>query len=165
MPYDVVAIGEVLWDVFPDERRPGGAPCNVAYHATVLGDHGAVVTRVGTDGDGEELTTFLAQRNVDVSCVQRDSDHRTGTVLVSFDDGEPRYVIVEDVAWDHIQPTKEALQLVAHAHAVCYGSLVQRAPISRHSVHELLLSASPDALIVLDVNLRPPFVDAVVLEA
>ncbi len=165
MTYNIVAIGEVLWDVFPDERRPGGAPSNVAYHATQLGDHGAVVTRVGADVDGEELTTFLDDRGVDVSCVQRDKEHPTGIVEVSFLEGEPQYLIVEDVAWDFIEPTEAAIALVRQADAICYGTLVQRSPASRHAVHELLLEARGQALVVLDVNLRPPFVDKAVLEA
>lgn len=165
MTYNIVAIGEILWDLFPDERRPGGAPSNVAYHATQLGDRGAVVTRVGADLDGEELTTFLENRGVDISCVQRDQEHPTGAVNISFVEGEPHYVIVENVAWDFIEPTERATTLVREADAVCYGTLVQRSPTSRHAVHELLLEARGHALVVLDVNLRPPFVDAAVLEA
>ncbi len=165
MTYSIVAIGEVLWDVFPDERRPGGAPSNVTYHATQLGDHGAIITRVGTDVDGEELTTFLEDRGVDVSCLQRDKAHPTGTVEVSFVDDEPQYDIVENVAWDFIEASDAALELVRQADAVCYGTLVQRSSTSRHAVHELLLEARGHALIVLDVNLRPPFVDAEVVEA
>lgn len=165
MTYNIVAIGEVLWDVFPDDRRPGGAPSNVAYHATQLGDRGAVITRVGADLDGEELTTFLEERGVDVSCVQRDKEHATGTVDISFVEGEPQYVIVEDVAWDFIEPTEAAITLVRNADAICYGTLVQRSATSRHAVHELLLEARGKALVILDVNLRPPFIDAAVLEA
>ncbi|MBT8400739.1 MAG: carbohydrate kinase [Rhodothermia bacterium] len=165
MTYKTVAIGEVLWDLFPDERRPGGAPSNVAYHATLLGDRGAIVTRVGADVDGEDLITFLEKRSVDVSGVQRDKEHPTGTVQVSFVEGEPHYVIVENVAWDFIEPTEAAMALVREADAICYGTLVQRSPASRHAVHELLLEARGRALVVLDVNLRPPFVDARVLEA
>ena len=28
----VVAIGELLWDMLPDGRKPGGAPANFIYH-------------------------------------------------------------------------------------------------------------------------------------
>ena len=33
----VVGIGELLWDVFPDVKKAGGAPINFVYHATQLG--------------------------------------------------------------------------------------------------------------------------------
>ena len=31
--FDLIGLGEVLWDCFPDRRLPGGAPSNVAFHA------------------------------------------------------------------------------------------------------------------------------------
>ena len=30
----VVGIGELLWDVFPEVKKSGGAPNNFLYHAT-----------------------------------------------------------------------------------------------------------------------------------
>jgi len=33
----VVGLGEVLWDLFPEGARFGGAPANFACHAAVLG--------------------------------------------------------------------------------------------------------------------------------
>ena len=29
----IVGLGELLWDVFPDQRRPGGAPANFAFRS------------------------------------------------------------------------------------------------------------------------------------
>ena len=45
----IVGLGEVLWDIFPDERRLGGAPANVAFHVEVLGEEGVIASRVGSD--------------------------------------------------------------------------------------------------------------------
>ena len=36
----VVGIGELLWDVFPEVKKAGGAPINFVYHATQLGAGG-----------------------------------------------------------------------------------------------------------------------------
>ncbi len=44
-----VSWGEVLWDLFPDAERLGGAPANVAYHLAALGRPVALVSRVGDD--------------------------------------------------------------------------------------------------------------------
>ena len=33
----VVAIGELLWDMLPDGRKPGGAPANFIYHVAQNG--------------------------------------------------------------------------------------------------------------------------------
>ncbi|HLE57358.1 MAG TPA: PfkB family carbohydrate kinase, partial [Rhodothermia bacterium] len=75
----IVGLGEVLWDIFPDERRLGGAPANVAYHAAVLGNESVVASRVGGDTLGTDLTEQLSDRGVDVACIQTDTEHPTGT--------------------------------------------------------------------------------------
>lgn len=165
MSKTIVAIGEALWDVFPDGRRPGGAPCNVAFHAARLGDRGVIVTRVGDDAWGSELVAFLRDRGVDTGFVQRDTMRPTGSVAVTIEGSEPRYAIATDVAWDHLTADEDARALVRTADAVCIGSLAQRGARSRDTVQQFLADARGRALVVFDVNLRPPFVDADVIEA
>ena len=41
----VVGIGELLWDVFPEVKKAGGAPINFVYHATQLGAEGYAISR------------------------------------------------------------------------------------------------------------------------
>ena len=159
MTKTIVAIGEALWDVFPDQRRPGGAPCNVAFHAAQLGDRGVIVTRVGSDADGEELVAFLGDRGVETDFVQRDTTRPTGTVLVKLVHISPRYDITKDVAWDYIKADEAARALASGADAVCVGSLAQRSEASRTAIRQLLSDTRDQALIVYDVNLRPPFID------
>ena len=97
----IVGLGELLWDVFPDERRPGGAPANFAWHANQLGARGLVVSRVGSDQLGDELVAFLDQQGLDSGHVQRDLDQPTSTVSITTTaDGQPDYTIHEPVAWD-----------------------------------------------------------------
>ena len=163
MPKTIVAIGEALWDVFPDGRRPGGAPCNVAFHAARLGDRGVIVTRVGNDTAGEDLVEFLRERDVVTDYVQRDDTKPTGTVSVTIQDSDPRYEITEDVAWDFIAATDDNHALVRTADAICVGSLAQRNAPTRAAVQQLLADASGRALVIFDANLRPPFVDAEVI--
>ncbi len=163
MSQSIVAIGEALWDVFPDGRHAGGAPTNVAFHAARLGNDSSIVTRVGDDEAGEQLVAFLREHGVDTSLVQRDPSKATGTVKVDFEQGEPCYTISTDVAWDYIAATEEARERVCSADAVCFVSLVQRHDVSRGSVHRLLSDARGQTLIVFDVNLRPPFISADVL--
>jgi fructokinase len=161
----IVAIGEALWDVFPDQRRPGGAPCNVAYHAARLGDRGVIVTRVGDDSAGADLVAFLRERGVVTDFVQRDGTRPTGTVSVTIEESEPRYAITEDVAWDYIAAEDDARTLTRTADIICVGSLAQRSEPSRAGIHQLLSEARGQALVVFDVNLRPPFIDAEVIDA
>ncbi|MDH3456201.1 MAG: carbohydrate kinase [Gemmatimonadota bacterium] len=163
MTKTIVAIGEALWDVFPDQRRPGGAPCNVAFHAAQLGDRGVIITRVGGDADGDELVAYLRQRGVDTRYMQRDATRPTGTVVVKLTHISPRYDITNDVAWDYIAPEDAASGLAAEADAICVGSLAQRSSTTRATIRQLLSDAHGKALIVFDVNLRPPFTDPEVI--
>ena len=165
MPKTIVAIGEALWDVFPDQRRPGGAPCNVAFHAARLGDRGVIVTRVGDDAPGDELVAFLRERGVDTDYVQRDDTMPTGTVFVTIESSEPEYAITEAVAWDYIAAEDDARALTRTADAICVGSLAQRGEASHAAIQQLLSDAEGRALVVFDVNLRPPFIDAEVIDA
>ena len=48
----ILSIGEILWDVFPDSVRLGGAPFNFAVHAHRLGHHVIFVSAVGDDEQG-----------------------------------------------------------------------------------------------------------------
>lgn len=164
MPKSIVAIGEALWDVFPDQRRPGGAPCNVAFHAARLGDRGVIITRVGDDAPGADLVAFLRERGVETDYVQCDETRPTGAVVVTIENADPRYAITEDAAWDYIAAENDARALVRTADAVCVGSLAQRGEVSRAAIQQLLSDARDRAMIVYDVNLRPPFIDPEIID-
>ena len=153
----VVGLGEVLWDCCGDSRRPGGAPANVAFHARQLGCEGVICARVGDDELGRELLDALAQRGLGTSFLQRDPVHPTGRVTVDSTDPErPSYTIHEQVAWDHLQFDDDIERLMHGAAAVCFGTLAQRSPRSRETIHHALQAAG-NALVVYDVNLRQPW--------
>lgn len=152
-----LGLGELLWDCFPDRRLPGGAPANVAFHAQQLGLSAATVTRVGNDSLGEEICQFLESQGLCLDLVQRDPDHGTGTVTVDAGPTGTKYTFKPDSAWDFLEATSELLAAMKSAEAVCFGTLAQRGPISREAIHTCLEAASPECLIVYDVNLRPPF--------
>lgn len=154
-PLTVIGLGEVLWDEFPGSRRPGGAPANVAFQANQLGCRGMIVSRVGTDPPGDELCRELSARGLDLAGIQKDPDHPTGRVTVDVtDSGHPDYVIHENVAWDYLAADAATRSLVSTAGAICCGTLAQRSTTSRDSIHALLDAASPECLVVYDVNLR-----------
>ncbi|MGH7130220.1 MAG: PfkB family carbohydrate kinase, partial [Planctomycetaceae bacterium] len=149
----VVGLGELLWDEFPDGRRPGGAPANVAFQANQLGLRGVVCSRIGRDEPGDALLEFLSDHGLETMHIQRDADRPTGRVTVETDQtGSPRYVIHEHVAWDAIDCDRRTEELMAAAAAVCFGSLAQRSPTSRESIHRALAATRPDCLRVFDVN-------------
>ncbi|MGD8450499.1 MAG: carbohydrate kinase [Phycisphaerae bacterium] len=156
----VIGVGELLWDCFPDWRRPGGAPANVAFHASQLGLAGAICSGVGTDAGGDELVRYVGERGLDTRWIQRDPHHPTGTVTVDTTRPEhPTYVIHENVAWDFLQFDEPSAELFAAAAVVCYGTLAQRCAASRETIRRAL-TAAEQALRVYDVNLRPPWYTA-----
>ncbi|QDV48552.1 carbohydrate kinase family protein [Gimesia fumaroli] len=156
----VIGLGELLWDCFGDERRPGGAPANVAFQANQLGCQGTVVTRVGQDELGTELLDFLKQQQLSTEYVQIDTTFPTGTVTVEFSDAnDPQYTIHEQVAWDHLEFNDKLAELMKQAQAVCFGTLAQREADSRESIHECLAATSSDCLVVYDINLRQKYYD------
>ncbi len=144
----IVAFGETLWDLLPAGPALGGAPCNFAYRAASLGDRAVVVTRLGRDDLGKKAFDQLTALGMETGFVQWDDGRPTGTVPVVIDaKGIPDFRIVKDVAYDFIQPVE------IEADAVCFGSLVQRAPTSRRALCRLL-GASRGAIKFLDINLR-----------
>ena len=158
----IVGIGELLWDVFPTGKRAGGAPINFVYHATQLGADGCAVSAVGDDDWGREILQELARSNIQgiISTVP----YPTGRVQVELKDGIPSYTIVEDVAWDHLPLTPEALNAVSRADAVCYGTLSLRHPHTRETVKKLLAAAPQGALRFFDVNLRQSYYSKELIE-
>ena len=156
----IVAIGEVLWDLLPGGPQLGGAPANFATHCRSLGGDARLVTRVGSDDRGREVFDRFQGLSLPTETIQVDPTWPTGTVEVALEpDGQPRYTILEGVAWDEIEADALAMTLVEEADAVCFGSLAQRSERSRRSIQTLVAAAKPGAFRVFDVNLRSPFVD------
>jgi fructokinase len=154
---EILCVGEVLWDALPEGLFLGGAPFNVACHLRAAGTPVAMVSRIGEDRLGDEVLRRAARYGVGTDLVQTDPVLPTGFVRVSVDDsGNPGYEILAPAAWDAIAPTEALLGRAARARAIVFGSLAQRNPISRGTIQRLW---DTDALMVFDVNLRPPFDD------
>ena len=152
----ILAVGEVLFDVFPDVRRIGGAPFNFAFQMRGLGFPACFVSAVGADAAGDEIIEFMASRGMRTDGVQREETCRTGEVLVRLDDaGVPEYDILEDRGYDRVRftPGLEAL-LNEDVALVCFGTLAQRAPLTRGTVRTVLDRLDPSAVRVCDLNLR-----------
>lgn len=159
----VVCFGEILWDILPAGTVPGGAPMNVAYHLHQLNESPALVTRVGKDERGDELKSILEGKEVDISLLQTDEQHATGIVYGTADEkGDMKYEIVAPSAWDFIETTADNMTKVAEADYFVCGSLVARQEVSRKTLFALLDNARTK---VVDINLRPPFYTAELIEA
>ncbi len=155
--FTIIGLGELLWDVFDHEKRLGGAPANVAFHANQIGNNALVLSKVGGDELGTETLQILNEQGIDTSLIKLDS-HPTGSVRISLDSqNSAQYEFARDVAWDHLSSTPELRAAMQEGDAVCFGTLAQRSAQSQQAIAELLAAMREDALRVLDLNLRPPF--------
>ncbi|WP_428075978.1 carbohydrate kinase family protein [Candidatus Avelusimicrobium luingense] len=159
----VVGVGELLWDVFPTGKRAGGAPINFVYHATQLGAEGYAISAVGNDPFGTEILQELDKNHI-AYYIDTLSSYPTGSVKVELNNGIPSYTIIENVAWDHIPLTQNAIDLVKRADAICYGTLSLRNQDSKNTVTTLLKYARPEALRFYDINLRQHYYSKELIE-
>ncbi|HVZ85215.1 MAG TPA: carbohydrate kinase [Terracidiphilus sp.] len=153
----ILGIGELLWDMLPTGPRLGGAPANFAVMAARLGNHAAILSRIGRDDLGRRAIDLLEQQPADSRPIQIDPAHETGRVTVSLEHGQPTYTIHEPAAWDSLELSGEWVQLAERADAICFGSLAQRSLESRQTIQTLAAQASSSCIRVFDVNLRAPF--------
>ena len=161
----ILSCGEVLWDLFPDGPRFGGAPANFACHAAVLGGGVSLLSAVGEDVRGGDAFSILQNFGIDTSLIQMTFDAPTGSVGVSLDAaGKPTFDIKADSAWDRIAWNAILASRIDGMDAIYFGTLGQRSGISRATIQRVLgLAKAKGLLRVLDVNLRPPFFDAALI--
>ena len=90
----IVAVGELLWDLLPSGARLGGAPANFAVFCARLGNRSVLVSSLGNDDYGNAARSQLVQPNLDLTQLQMSETHPTGTVEVTFSaDNQPSYLI------------------------------------------------------------------------
>ena len=159
--FATVTFGEVLWDVFPSQKKIGGAPLNVALRMSSLGAATTIISRVGKDEDGDNIVSFLKDQNVCSDSIQVGEEYKTGVVNVMINEkGNASYDIMYPSSWDKITLTNEMIEKVSESDVFIFGSLICRDEISRSTLHALLDKAKYK---VLDANLRAPYYTTEVL--
>jgi fructokinase len=160
----VLLFGEVLFDVFPDQKLPGGAPLNVARHLRAFGLNPVLITRAGSDADRSELVRLLRDFGLDTRGVQIDPTHPTGRVLVQPGTLGREFSVPPDQAYDFINVHLARLTALSAAPRLLYfGTLAQRRPQSRRALHSLLKQVHAPRF--LDLNLCAPWFDAATLRS
>lgn len=154
-----LVVGEVLWDLFADATRLGGAALNFAAHFRRLGHAPRIVSAVGEDALGDAARAAITSLGLDTAFLQTTDRFSTGTASVRLGPGDQTSFRIErPAAYDAVELTDAILQQVVQwKPAWCYyGTLF---PSSAHARHVLgrLLDAMPDAHRFYDVNLRPGF--------
>jgi fructokinase len=155
----VLVVGEVLWDMFPDATRLGGAALNFAAHLARLGHVPRLVSAVGRDALGETAAADIRSLGLDTALLQSSDRFRTGTASVRLGPGDcMSFVIERPAAYDAVEITEAVLsQITAWKPSWCYyGTLFSSREHGRRVLRRLI-EASPDARRFYDINLRPGF--------
>ncbi|MFB3826094.1 MAG: PfkB family carbohydrate kinase [Bryobacteraceae bacterium] len=153
---NIVVIGEILWDVFADSERLGGAPFNFAVHARRLGHEVMFVSAVGDDDRGRRALERAARYGLPTDFIRVAPDMATGAVTVFLDAaGQPDFTIHRPAAYDALRLDAGQLGRIASAKPgwIYYGTLLQTDP-NAYRVTLDLLRALPRARRFYDINLR-----------
>lgn len=156
----VAVLGEVLWDVFPDQTVLGGAPFNVACHLHGFGQATLFISAIGQDALGDGILSRMQAWHIPTEGVAVLPDKPTGQVKIDWDDAcDPthhRFTILENQAYDAISAQHVNALTAQHAFSIRYfGSLILRAPTANHAC-QTFVNATHGPVFV-DINLRAPW--------
>ena len=82
----VLSFGEIIWDVYPDEKHLGGAPLNFAAHFAKQGGEAYVLSALGDDELGYEALNKLSLWKVYDEYVSVLSGKDTGKCSVTLNE-------------------------------------------------------------------------------
>ncbi|MCF8114386.1 MAG: carbohydrate kinase [Desulfotignum sp.] len=161
----ILVTGEILFDLFKDRKRMGGAPFNFAFHLKKLGFDVRFVSRVGKDDLGKEILDFLASHGFDTKDIQIDPDLPTGTVTVTSSKNSHTFTITPDTAWDRTAFSgRMAACLKQGPDLIYFGSLVQRTSRGHALIDQIMTEKQGKTKVFCDINLRPASYTKTVVE-
>lgn len=161
-----VGLGEMLWDLFPNVNKLGGAPANFAFHLNSLGVESYPVSSIGDDQLGREILTVIKSKSLSTKYLRTNSNYPTGTVEIELNDsGIPTYNIIENVAWDYIKMSNDLVEIAKLCNVVCFGSLAQRSVVSKKTINDFLESTSKSCIRIFDINLRQNYYTDQIIES
>jgi fructokinase len=161
---NITSIGEILFDIYPNHKRLGGAPLNFIYHIKKLTDKGGIISRVGKDVLGNKVINDLKHSGLSFDFIQHDNLHPTGMAIVHLDDsGIPNFKIDTDSAYDFIE-MNDAIENLISTDTDClyFGTLAQRSELSRKTIRFLF---DRGLKYFADLNLRQNFYNEEILNS
>lgn len=148
----LVSFGEILFDIFGEEKHLGGAPFNFTAHFARLGGKCAIISAVGDDQNGRIALESMKKYGISNKYLAILEDKPTGCCKVTLDNGKPTYNLVSDVAYDCIPAPRSLVS----ADAFYFGTLAERSPASRRTLETLLLNGR-FSTVFYDVNIRQDY--------
>jgi fructokinase len=169
MTRDILVAGETLIDFLPErpgpisnverfDRRPGGAPANVAVALERLDRRPLFWTRVGDDPFGRYLAGTLEEHGLPDRFVERDPDAQTTLAFVTHDEtGDREFSFYRDGTADtRLEPGRIADDVLEGLEWVHAGGVALSSGSSREATLDLLeRAAACDCTVSFDPNARP----------
>jgi len=152
----ILSVGEILWDVFPDEEHLGGAPLNFSAALQRLGDPVVLATAVGADARGERALQRMRALGLSTELVQVAPAQATGTALVSKDPlGNASFVIPRPAAFDALAVDEALLsRLCLRSWDWIYFGTLAQTQASNEALLQQLMAGIPGVQGFYDMNLR-----------
>ena len=160
---NIISIGEILWDIFPDKKILGGAPANFVFHARQFGSDATLFTALGNDQQGIELE----ENAVKAGIIMQSSrvSHPTGIADIFLNNEQvPTYKLNDNCAWDHIPLTNKLKKFAEKADLIVFGTIAQRNIESRNTIQEALKLSKSSSKKLFDINLRLDFYSKEIIE-
>ena len=153
---NITAIGEILYDIYPDKKRLGGAPFNFIYHIWKITGKANFVSSVGNDESGKEILSHLNSIGFNTNYISVDNEHPTGTVQVKIlEDKTPQFTISPECSYDYFTLNEKTKDLINNETDLIYfGTLSQRSETSRKTIESVL---NKNKKYFCDLNLRHDF--------
>lgn len=153
---NVLGIGEVLWDLFPEEERFGGAALNFCANLQRLGHHATLLSAVGRDRRGELALERMRGLGLSTEGVRQVDRFPTGVALVGHTpSGEPTFDIPRPAAFDDIASVP-AIQAMVDAQTIdwlYFGTLLQTGAPAE-ALTTAIAASSSRLRCFYDMNLR-----------
>ncbi len=152
----VLSIGEILWDIFPDQEHLGGAALNFSANINRLGDSAALITAVGEDARGRAAQAAMKELGLTTEFVQVVDDRATGIARVNTTPaGEPYFEIPRPAAFDSVRLTSAMLDAAIQLKPdwLYFGTLLQIEPQVEKTTEDLAKKL-PGVRCFYDINLR-----------
>ncbi|MBA2113895.1 Bifunctional protein HldE [Planctomycetes bacterium FF15] len=118
-----------------------------------MGYHPCMVSAIGNDEAGQEVLRSMADWGMSAEQMQTIDTKPSGAVQVELKDGEPVYDILQDRAWDYIEPP--AVEDYSGYSYLYYGSLAYRSERTAKTIRQIIDQSQLPRFV--DLNIRPPW--------
>lgn len=153
----LLVFGEVLFDIYGEEKYIGGAPLNFSAHSSRAGAEVFLASCLGRDTLGDIALQKIRDYGIDTRYIHCSEKYSTGVCNVTLNEyGVPQYELAQNTAYDNI-PFNEDIENVCFD-GFYFGTLALRNTYNRETVRRIINSGSLSEIFV-DINVRRPFCD------